>query len=137
MEEDLESLDTVRQEVIGLDELICNDLSNNEIDWLKQKLGDCNSQETDSQINVIEEHLQEKTRKVEAKFQNWKDALRYNYGCSEYKVPSYRAEQSEDGGYAEQTYNWREYGLNFLNAACAIGMMIDQRSKGAPIASGK
>ena len=46
MEEDLESLDTVRQEVIGLDELICNDLSNNEIDWLKQTLGDCNSQET-------------------------------------------------------------------------------------------
>ena len=146
MEEDLESLDTVRQEVRGLDELICKHLSSEEIDRLKQELGDCNSQETvkqaiealfDSQINVIEENLQEKTQEVEAKFQNWKDALRYNYGCSEYKVPSYRAEQSEDGGYAEQTYNWREYGLNFLNAACAIGIMIDQPGKGVPIASGK
>ncbi|RMX44868.1 hypothetical protein pdam_00019996 [Pocillopora damicornis] len=146
MEEDLESLDTVRQEVRGLDELICDHLSSEEIDRLIQELGDCNSQETvkqavkalfDSQINVIEENLQEKTREVEAKFQNWKDALRYNYGCSEYKVPSYRAEQSEDDGYAEQTYNWREYGLNFLNAAFAIGMAIEVPSKGVPIAFGK
>lgn len=145
MEEDLESLDTVRQEVRGLDELICDHLSSEEIDRLIQELGDCNSQETvkqavkalfDSQINVIEENLQEKTREVEAKFQNWKDALRYNYGCSEYKVPSYRAEQSEDDGYAEQTYNWREYGLNFLNAAFAIGMAIEVPSKGVPIAFG-
>ena len=146
MEEDLESLDTVRQEVRGLDELIRKHLSSEEIDRLKQELGDCNSQETvkqaiealfDSQINVIEENLQEKTQEVEAKFQNWKDALRCNYGCSENKITSYRAEQSEDDGPAEQKYNWREYGWKFLSTACAIGMAIEEPNKGVPIAFGK
>lgn len=46
MEEDLESLDTVRQEVRGLDGLICDNLSSEKIDRLKQELGDCNSKET-------------------------------------------------------------------------------------------